>query len=94
MKNTGWKWLTLVGVGTAVAAFTGCDEQSARENSRQVGREVGEAARDIQEGAREAAKGAHGAAQEATQGFREGVGGSGAPDAGSSAGEPVHIDND
>ncbi|NVI98601.1 hypothetical protein HV824_10775 [Myxococcus sp. AM009] len=82
MKGKGWKWLTLVGLGTSLAAFTGCDEQSARETSRQVGREVGEATKELQEGAREAAKEAQGAAREAAQGFREGRGGSGNPDAG------------
>ncbi|GEL72025.1 hypothetical protein [Myxococcus virescens] len=82
MQGKGWKWLTLVGLGASLAAFTGCNEQSARENSRQVGREVGEATKEVQEGARKAAKEAHGAAREATQGFKEGRGGSGNPDAG------------
>ena len=94
MKNTGWKWLTLVGLGTSIAAFTGCDEQSARDTSREVGREVGEAARDVQQGAREAAKGAQGAARDAAQGFREGVGGAGSADAGTPPAEPVHSDED
>ncbi|WP_426750342.1 hypothetical protein [Myxococcus sp. Y35] len=82
MQGKGWKWLTLVGLGAAFAAFTGCDEQSARENSRQVGREVGEATREVQEGAKEAAKKAEDAAREAAEGFKDGRGGSGNPDAG------------
>ncbi|AEI65664.1 hypothetical protein [Corallococcus macrosporus] len=82
MQGKGRKWLTLVGLGVSLAAFTGCDEQTARENSREVGREVGEATKDLQEGAREAAKDAQDAAREATEGFKEGRGGSGNSDAG------------
>jgi len=93
MKGKGWKWLTLVALGTSLAAFTGCSQQSARESSRQVGREVGEATREVKEGARDAAKEAHGAGQEAARGFKEGMGGSGNPDAGSHVNDGVQRDD-
>ncbi|MFP2957792.1 hypothetical protein ACLEPN_08165 [Myxococcus sp. 1LA] len=78
MQGKGWRWLTLVGLGASLAAFTGCEER----DSRQVGREIGEATKDVEEGARKAAKEAQEAAREATEGFKEGRGGSGNPDAG------------
>ncbi|WP_246137600.1 MULTISPECIES: hypothetical protein [Myxococcus] len=79
MARTRWKWLTLVGLGASLAAFTGCEDDEVRDNSRNVGREMGKAAREVRDGTREAAKDMKTAAEEASQGFKEGVGGSGAP---------------
>ncbi|WP_408890625.1 hypothetical protein VZQ01_00170 [Myxococcus faecalis] len=77
MARTRWKWLTLLGLGTSLVAFAGCEDGEVRENSRQMGREVGKAAKDVREGTREAAKDMKTAAEEASQGFKEGMGGAG-----------------
>jgi|GEM_PF-3020824 len=93
MTRTRWQWLTLVGLGTSLAAFTGCDDAKVRDNSREVGREVGSAAREVRDGTREAAKDMKTAAEEASRGFREGVGGSGSEgDAATPA--PNEVDED
>ncbi|WP_163869346.1 hypothetical protein [Myxococcus eversor] len=93
MARTRWQWLTLVGLGTSLVAFTGCDDTKVRDNSREVGREVGNAAREVRDGTREAAKDMKTAAEEASQGFKEGIGGSGAA---SDAATPVpnHTEED
>ncbi|CAM3188831.1 hypothetical protein [Corallococcus soli] len=73
--------LVVLGVIGTVSLAAGCNErqqQSANENARQVGQEVGEAARDVQHGASKAAESLRESSREAADGFREGVGGSGA----------------
>ncbi|ADO69968.1 hypothetical protein [Stigmatella aurantiaca] len=66
MARHGWKAWTVVGLLGTAGLVTGCSEQETRENARQVGQEVGNAARNVKEATREAA-----------EGFQEGVGGSG-----------------
>jgi hypothetical protein len=77
MALRGWKGLALVGL-LGVAA--GCNERQdakVRENARQVGREVGEAAQDVKEAGKDAAKELEQTGHEAAEGLREGYGGSG-----------------
>jgi hypothetical protein len=72
--------LAVLGVIGTVSFTSGCNErqqQSANENARQAGQEVGEAARDVREGASRAAESIRESSREAADGFREGVGGSG-----------------
>jgi type IV secretory pathway TrbL component len=81
MARQGRKWLALAGLCGALGVAGGCTERqegAAKRDARQVGQEVGEAAKEVEAGAREAARKAEGAAREAGEGFREGVGGSGA----------------
>lgn len=69
MKRHAWKALAFAGLIGTAAGVAGCNErqqQEVREDARDVGKEVGEAARKVE-----------GTAREATEGFREGLGGSG-----------------
>ncbi len=91
MERHGRKWLAMAGLCGALGLAVGCterQEESAKQNARQVGQEVGAAAKDVEAGAREAARKAEGVtreaakdveagAREASEGFQEGVGGSG-----------------
>jgi hypothetical protein len=80
MARHGRKWLAMAGLCGALGLAAGCterQEESVKQNARQVGQEVGAAAKDVEAGTREAAKKAEGAARDASEGFREGVGGSG-----------------
>jgi hypothetical protein len=68
MVQREWKRLALAGLLTVLGLSAGCENRhKARENARQAGRQVGEAAQEVRE-----------TTKEAVQGFKEGMGGSGA----------------
>ncbi|WP_211194081.1 hypothetical protein [Pyxidicoccus fallax] len=80
MARQGWQWLTVAGLCGVLGVAAGCterQEEAVRQDARQVGKEVGEAAKDVEAGARKAAEQTRDAAREASDGFREGTGGSG-----------------
>ena len=72
MAPQGWKRLALAGLLGALGLTVGCNDRregTVRDEARQVGQEVDEAARELRE-----------TTQEAVQGFEEGVGGAGEHD--------------
>jgi hypothetical protein len=69
MTLQDWKGFVLAGLLGLTGLATGCSERdkaSVREDARQAGQEIGEAAKDVEQ-----------AGKEAAEGIREGYGGSG-----------------